>query len=51
MLDTYITELIGEWIGQYPYLKATAEIVFIIIALVFLQNFLYWLTRLISGER
>lgn len=50
-LEQFIKELIGEWITQYPYLMGTAEIIFIVIGFVFLQNMLYWLTKLLSGDR
>lgn len=51
MLDDFMIELLGEWINDYPYIKATGYFLFILIAFLFLSNLLYWLGKLISGER
>lgn len=51
MLDEWILEIVGEWITDYPYLYATAEFLFILIAFIFLSNLLYWLGKLLAGER
>lgn len=50
-LYTWITEFLGEWVADYPYIFGTIEIVIILIALIFLQNMLYALTKFIAGER
>ena len=51
MLDDFILEIMGEWITDYPYIRATSQFIFILIAFLFLWNLLYWLGKLLSGER
>ena len=51
MIDDYITELMGDWILDYPYIRGTLEILVLIIAFIFLWNLVYFLGRLLTGER
>ena len=51
MIDDYIVELLGEWIQDYPYIRATADYLVLIIAFIFLFNLNYFLGKLLTGER
>lgn len=51
MIDEYVIELIGEWIQDYPYLRGSIGAVFIVIAFIFLNNMMYRLGQLLSGDR
>jgi len=51
MIDDYILELLGDWLEDYPYLRGTADFLVLLIAFIFLWNLIYFLGRLITGDR
>lgn len=51
MLSDWIIEYIGEWVLDYPHIYGGIILILLIVIFSVMENFIYWLTRFISGER
>lgn len=51
MIDSYVQQLIGNWITSYPEIRAMADLTLVTIGFIFLYNLCYFLVRLIGGDR